>query len=523
MHPLSILFVAPVASSNRLGKDILKNNLYSKKGFIPPLALATINALTPTEFNTFIWDENVHGLITENEKEIENYDIIALSGYLTQKTRILEIACVLRKKGKLLIVGGADVTESPESYRDYFDVIFIGESELLWPQFLNDFQNKNYKKEYVNDAEINLADFPAPDWGNLLPVLNKDYVVGAVQTSRGCPFCCEFCNVWKIFGRKVRSKSVEKIIDEIKVLIDNGVTAISFCDDNFIGNPGNAKNLVRELAKLNRSTNQSLQFFGEFSINVSKDDEMLQLMFDAGFKNCFIGIESPNVESLKETNKLQNVVSDVVSSCKKIMSFGIPVEASMIVGFDSDTEEIFDQQFNFIMDTNIPIFKINMLKVRKKTELWDRMEAQGRILHYKNDGSTQPEFLNLRSNIAPFKMRLSYLHEKYLELNEQLYRWENFYKRLSAFVVHTNQRLNNRQQITSLPVALEQVVKSFEITLQADIESLLLLALNKHTSMVYTVVYLLLRYKDNYKQIQYLNTEGVKGFRLDTVLDYKIR
>ena len=194
-----------------------------------------------------------------------------------------------------------------------------------------------------------------------------------------------------------------------------------FCDDNFAGNPKYSKDLLKELITLNNGFRSPLAFASEMTINIASDDELLELLAEANFIELFIGIESPNKESLKETNKIQNVRSDLLDDIRKIQSHGISVRGSLIVGFDHDDKDIFEQQFRFVQQTYLTIPSIRVLMAPPGTRLWKRMQKAGRIVktqtegrYFGNPGTT---------NIIPKKMTRMELHSGYLDLIRKVYDW----------------------------------------------------------------------------------------------------
>jgi hypothetical protein len=217
-----------------------------------------------------------------------------------------------------------------------------------------------------------------------------------------------------------------------------GAKVVVFCDDNFIGNPKYAKELLRELVSLNRSFRRPLGFGSEMSLNLAKDDELLKLLADANFREIFIGIESVNKESLKETHKLQNVRSNLVEDVRKIQSYGLPIRGSLIVGFDHDTKDIFDATFRFAQDSCLAVPSIRILMAPPGTRLWKRMLKERRLLgtdkegrFFGNPGTT---------NIIPKQMTRVELHSGFLQLREMIYDWQNFAERIKGIVSNVKRR-----------------------------------------------------------------------------------
>ncbi len=437
----NILLVTP-QSDERYGVAKLNNHpLIKKKAFITPLNMAVLAALTPPDFQVDLWDENVQGPINQETVFDRDYDMAGVTGYTVHFNRALEISRQLRARGLLVAVGGAGVTEKPEHYRGLFDILFIGEGERIWPEFLTDWQDGKPRSEYRESGHPDLSLSPPPKWDSIAHLLRDDYLLGAVQPSRGCPFKCEFCNMWKIFGNRMRVKEpVQRVIDEVRTLQGYGIDEIFFAVDNFIGRPEYTKLLLRELITLNKTFSAPVGFRAELSINIAHDQEMLDLLTAANFDGVFVGIESPNLESLQEINKQHNLQHDMIESCHKIMSTGIPVEAAMIVGFDHDDQTIFEQHFEFLQKAFIPNPKITILRVLTGTDLWERLLPEGRIIDLQqlNDAIDDPatEYVGnaVLSNIIPLKMSRTELFAGYADLLEKITDWENFKNRMIGFV-----------------------------------------------------------------------------------------
>jgi len=399
-----------------------------KMGILPPLGLATIAALTPDDIEVDLWDEAVNGQI-EASTELKDYDLVGLTAYRAHLSRANEIGRIFRQRGVLTAIGGAGVSGDPERCLGAFDILFLGEAELTWPRFLAEWKTGHYRKVYRQVTKPNLAFSPPPRWDSLNM---NDYLLSVVQTMRGCPFDCEFCDVVHLFGRGSRHKPIDRILEEVATLERLGMREIVFCDDNFIGVPRFAKDLLRELVALNRSFRYPMSFEAQLSINVAKDDEMLELFADANFRAFLIGIESPNKESLKEANKLQNYRTDLLADVKKIQSYGLVVTATMIVGFDHDDTTIFDEQFRFLQEACIPRFAVYALKAPSGTRLWTRLCKEGRLVQH--DEYQRSYFEPCGTNIIPKKMTRVELWAGYHSLIERLYDWSNFAARVKGMV-----------------------------------------------------------------------------------------
>ncbi|MES0488363.1 MAG: radical SAM protein [Leptospirales bacterium] len=392
-----------------------------KKSASPPLSLATVAALVPEGFEVEIIDETIEDINFDTE-----CDMVGITGFTMHSLRMAEIAREFRKKGKLLVAGGPYITGHQKEAAELFDVLICGEAEEVWPQFLEDWKTGKYKPKYHGAREPDISNTPVPRY-DLLKM--EHYSSGMVQTSRGCPFDCDFCDVISLFGRKSRYKSIENVLAEIENLASHKKFDIFFADDNFIGNPKYAKKLLREIIRTNNARRRPLRFNTQATVNIAKDDELLDLLVEANFYSVFLGIETPSEASLKETNKGQNVKVDIKEAVRKIQSRGIYVSAGMIVGFDSDDIKIFDLQYEFLTSAGITITLLGMLNALKGTRLWDRLEKEGR-LHPELE--TGDPCLDL--NFDPKLMTRDELMRNYGSLFKKLYTPEHFFERFSSLI-----------------------------------------------------------------------------------------
>jgi radical SAM superfamily enzyme YgiQ (UPF0313 family) len=404
-----------------------------QKAFIVPLHLATIAGLTPSRYQVQIWDEIVQGPVEENLDR--GYDLVGVTAYSSELKRAREIAAAFRARGVPVVIGGAGATAEAEAVHGHFDAVFIGEAELTWPRFLADFDAGRFAAEYRAEGFPALSLSPAPRWDSVVDLLADNYKTGGVQTNRGCPHRCEFCHVWIKYGRAVRTKPIPQVLEEIATLERLGMSRVMFCNDNFIGVPRYAKELLRALIPLNASFRQPLRFNAEITLNVARDEEMLRLLAAAGFNTLFIGIESTNLDNLKAARKKQNTRGGLVEQCRAIAAHGIPVVGSMIVGFDDDTPDVFDAQFRFLQEACIPIPKLNVLKAGKGTDLYDRVRAEGRMVDMARSYPTRVLHNNMmESNIIPRRMTRQQLYRGYLRLLERVSDWGNFTARMLGFL-----------------------------------------------------------------------------------------
>jgi radical SAM superfamily enzyme YgiQ (UPF0313 family) len=425
-------------------KGISKLPFVKMKAIMAPLHLATIAALTPDDIEVDLWDEAVHGQIDESTEFAKEYHLVGITGYAVHLGRAKQVAQIFRKRGIRVAIGGVGVSAAPETCRGFFDILLIGESELIWPRFIADWKAGNYRSEYRQVVKPDLAISPIPKWDSIAYCM-ESYAWGAVQTTRGCPFSCEFCDVIYLHGRFPRQKPIDMVLEEVSVLERLGMQAIFFCDDNFIGNTRYAKELVRELISLNRSFRYPVAFITQLTIDVAKNEELLELLADANFVGLFIGIETPNKESLIETKKLQNYKINLMESVRKIQSYGMAIRAGMIVGFDHDDKEIFNQQFQFLQEACIPMMSTHILRAPIGTPLWARLKNEGRIV-LDEEHQIYGNLHGANTNIIPLKMTRVELFEGYLSLVKRLSEWRNFEARIKNFVSGVSQRPNVPQK-----------------------------------------------------------------------------
>ncbi len=374
----------------------------------PPLGLATLAALSPQDWEIEIIDENVESIPLEPDA-----DIIGICGMGVQFKRQGELLSFYKKSGYYVVAGGSYASLCPEYYTESADTVVAGEAEYIWGEFCRDFENGTPKSLYKECGEVSLEDSPVPRFD----LLKLDrYQAVSLQFSRGCPYRCEFCDIIVMFGRKPRVKSFEQVGRELDELRKYGITNVFFVDDNLIGNKPVAKKLMAFLRDYQAEHDYEFLFGTEASLNLAQDDELLNLFTEANFGWVFIGIESPDEESLKETLKFQNTRSDILSSIRHVYSYGIEVLAGFIIGFDNDTTRTFDLQYDFIQNSGIQAAMIGLLTAVPKTPLYERLEEDGRIL--KDASST--DNTKLGTNFIPKQMSYDEMVTGYRELYYRL-------------------------------------------------------------------------------------------------------
>ena len=393
-----------------------------KKAGAPPLGLLTVAALLPPEWEKRLVDLNVTSL---TQTDLAWADYVFVSAMVVQRDSARALIARCKTAGVKVVAGGPLFTMEHEAFPDV-DYFVLNEAELTLPPFLADLANGCAERVYATTEYPDIQQTPAPLWQ--LASL-KYYESVSIQFSRGCPFSCDFCNVTALLGHRPRVKSAVQIIAELDSLYALGWRkGIFFVDDNFIGNKKHLKSEVLPALIEWRKGKLGMPFSTEVSINLADDAELLNLMTQAGFDTVFVGIETPNEESLAECSKTQNRGRDLVESVKTLQRAGLQVQGGFIVGFDSDTTSIFQQQIDFIQRSGIVTAMVGLLQAPPGTRLYERMKQEGRLVNEMSgdnvDGST---------NIIP-RMGLDTLREGYHKILGQIYAPQFYYERVLTFL-----------------------------------------------------------------------------------------
>jgi radical SAM superfamily enzyme YgiQ (UPF0313 family) len=399
---MKILLINPGSFEDIESKMIRELPYLLSKAFFAPHALAAIAALTSNDYDVEIHDEYMHGPV-DTKIQINTFDIVGISITTNQLDRSLTIAGLLKKwhPKTLVVVGGIGVEFILSKDRPAIDVVFQGEAENTWPRFLEDFKKGSHQKMYKSVLKPDMTKTPPPRW-ELLGKELASYNAVSVQTTRGCPFDCSFCDVIYTYGRKPRSKTIDQVLDEVKKLQAMNVSMIFFADDNFAGNKNYTRELLKKLVVLNNSFKRPLGFLTQLDITIAQDHELLALLADCNFYVVMIGIESVNEGSLKDMNKQQNMRISVSQAVAAIQSYGIIVLAHMIVGADSDGPDVFEKTAGFLKEANIVQHFCHPLTAPPGTKMWYELKRQGRIISM--DHAQVSDKLDIISNIIPKQM-----------------------------------------------------------------------------------------------------------------------
>ena len=393
-----------------------------KKAGAPPLGLLTVAAMLPDDWEKRLVDVNVADL---TQDDLAWADCVFISAMIVQRDSAQTLIARCKKAGVKVVAGGPLFTMEPEQFPDV-DHFVLNEAELTLPPFLEDLANGCAQRIYTTTEHPDISQTPAPLWrlANL-----KHYNSVSIQFSRGCPFNCDFCNVTALLGHRPRIKTSAQIIAELDSLYALGWRkGVFFVDDNFIGNKKYLKSDLLPALIEWRKDKIGMSFNTEASINLADDPELMSLMTQAGFDTVFVGIETPNEDSLIECSKTQNKGRDLVESVKRLQRAGLQVQGGCIVGFDSDTPSIFQQQIDFIQKSGIVTAMVGLLQAPLGTRLYNRMREEGRLVDEFSgdnaDGTT---------NIIP-KMGLDTLREGYRNVLSHIYGPRLYYERVRTFL-----------------------------------------------------------------------------------------
>lgn len=414
-----------------------------KKSSSPPLGLLTIAAMLPQEWEKKLVDLNVETL---HERDIAWADLVFVSAMVVQRKSTFEVIHRAKLQGKTVVAGGPIFTGEWEQFTEV-DHFVLNEGEITLPLFLADFALGKAQRVYETSEYADITQTPVPQW-ELAKMDRYDSL--SIQYSRGCPFNCDFCNVTAMLGHRPRTKSAGQIIAELDRMWNAGWRRnIFFVDDNFIGNKRQLKEEILPALIAWRKGKENVHFITEASINLADDARLMQMMTAAGFTSVFVGIETPDEDSLKECNKGQNTRRNLIDSVKTLQRNGLQVMGGFIVGFDNDTTTIFQRQVEFIQKSGIVTAMVGMLQAPYGTSLYERMEKEGRLMGEMDgdnaDGST---------NIVP-AMGLSTLTQGYHHLLKEIYHPKQFYARVRTFLREYN------PPIAPISLRMEEVAAFF--------------------------------------------------------------
>ncbi len=404
-----------------------------------PLGLLTVAALLPQHWIFRLIDENVEPLLDDHLKWA---DIICTGGMLPQQRSMLNLIHRAHDLDRIIVVGGPDPTSQPDVYLEA-DFLVLGEGEVTIPMFLNDLQRGAKSGRYFSEEKANMLKAVVPRYD----LINfRNYIMIGLQFVRGCPFNCEFCDIIELYGRIPRFKSNQQVIKELQSLYDLGYRGhIDIVDDNFIGNKKKAKDLLRELKTWSQNHGYPFYFATEASIDLTDDDELLQLMKDVDFRYVFLGIETPENDTLKLNKKIQNVNKPIEAAVRKLLSYGIVSNGGYIIGFDSESRQIADNMIYSIQKSGICMAMISLLYALPNTQLTRRLASEGRLFQQasRSIGETDIDQTTSGLNFITLISRTEIL-KNFIRVINAIYEPSNYYKR----VIFTGLNISPRHKYT---------------------------------------------------------------------------
>ena len=421
---MNILFVNPVYPDTFWSfKHALK--FVSKKASFPPLGLLTVAAILPSHWNKRLVDMNVQTLV---DADLLWADLVFLGGMSIQEQSARTVIDHSHALGKRIVAGGPLFTARPDEF-DEVEYLVLNEAEITLPLFLRDLKTGSPRHLYTTTAWADVRTTPAPLW-NLARL--KHYATLNVQYSRGCPFDCEFCDITVLNGRIPRTKTGPQLLKEFDNIYSSGWRSDVFLvDDNFIGNKTKLKKeILPALVGWMEQHKHPFTLSTEASINLADDEELMSLMRKADFDAVFVGIESPNEESLAECKKIPNKNRDLIQSVRRLQSNGLRVNGGFIVGFDSDPATIFQRMADFIQESGIVTAMVGLLNAPVGTRLYKRLMKEGRLLRVMSGDNT-----DCSMNFIP-KMSYEALLNGYRSVLESIYTPKQYYARVKHFLRH---------------------------------------------------------------------------------------
>lgn len=364
--------------------------LVKRKVLLPPLGLITVAAILPQDWEFKLVDRNIRDV---TEEEWEWADLVVLSAMIVQKQDLIAQIQQAKQKGKLVAVGGPYPTSVPEeSQQAGADFLILDEGEITLPLFVEALARGETQGVFRTTEKPAVTETPIPRY-DLLELDAYDSM--SVQFSRGCPFQCEFCDIIVLYGRKPRTKTPSQLLQELDCLYALGWRrGVFMVDDNFIGNKRNVRLLLQELKVWQAQHQYPFRFNTEASVDLAEDTELMNLMVECNFDAVFLGIETPDEDSLELTKKFQNTRSSLQESVDKIIASGLRPMAGFILGFDGEKPGAATRIVDFVEQAAIPTAMLGMLQVLPNTALWYRLQKEGRLLANQKQDINQTTLIN---------------------------------------------------------------------------------------------------------------------------------
>lgn len=404
-----LLIIQPSFYRSKTDRTVYK----TKRRPVVSLTLPYLAALVPKGWSVTLIDEQVQDIDFEDD-----WDVVAISAWTVNSLRAYDIAKEFRKRGKIVIMGGPHTFFYEDEAVEHCDAVGIGEGEEIFPQMLKDVLSGSLRKKYRAKLLDSLAGLPTPKWELLDLSKYGPFKTFSIQTSRGCPFHCDFCSERFYLGARYRCRPVDEVVNDIKRC---GSRRIFFADSNFGGNRAHAMQLMEALIPL------KIKWSALWSTYLCNDDEFMDLAQRSGLLHVNIGMESINSETLKGMNKRFNKVEKYEQMLENLRKRGISYSLNFIFGWDGEDNTIWQSTLDFLMRNKVPAAYFNILTPEKGTSLFDRMLAEGRIIKLNEIG----RFPGQICHIIPKNMTPEELEQKVNWMYRQFYSWRSIFKRLS--------------------------------------------------------------------------------------------
>ncbi len=409
-----------------------------KKTAQPPLGLLTAAALLPGDWKIKVVDMNVESL---GDDVIRWADIVFVGAMIIQKESVWQVVARCHDLGKPVVGGGPLFTSCPEDFND-LDYLVLNEAEITLPLFLKDLVTGNPRRIYSTDEKADVTLTPLPRWD----LININlYAAMAVQYARGCPYDCEFCDNAYLNGRNPRIKTNKQMMREFDILYQMGWRGgIYIVAENFIGNQLTVKSLLKELNQWQGKRDYPFALTAAASMNIAQNQELMKMMTAAGFEAVFLGLETPDEKCLEECGKNQNLSMNMADAVKTIQQNGLSIIGSFIIGFDSDTPDIFERQMKFIQNCGIAIAFVGLINAAPGSRLYLRLKEEGRLL-----GNFSGDNCDGSMNFVP-KMDPQILKDGYKSVLNHIYSSKEYYLTVLEFL--NAYRPVKRRRITLLGI-----------------------------------------------------------------------
>ncbi len=360
------------------------NNRKQKKILVPPLGIAMVAALTPPDVEVSLTDENVAAIDFQEETDLVGITVLTITA-----RRAYEIADIFRARGIKVVLGGIHASFLPDEAGQHADAVVIGEAEETWPRLIDDLKANSLQKIYEQGKRSPLLNLPIPRRD--LFTKGAYLIKNTLAATRGCPYSCSFCSVSSFFGRTYRCRPVKEILKELDTF--NGGKYFFFVDDNIVGKPKFAKELFRAIIPY------KIKWFGQASVTIAKDDELLELAATSGCIGLLIGFESISPANLATVGKKINVVDEYEEIIGKIHSKGIGIHGFFITGLDDDKEDVFERTVRFAQKMKLESAGFAYPMPLPGTDFYDSLDKEGRIItkewsRYANEIVFEPKLMS---------------------------------------------------------------------------------------------------------------------------------